>query len=193
MPQDWGMRAMQRAGLEGTRMETLRGEPGTSKPPSLSTEGEDLQDLQEKPFEGAWSGVWGMDQKEKTSSVLYEGSSSRHSSNRSLVVYWTLVHHQVLWFPTSSLSYSSPHPCLIFSCLLLFFLPSIPTHNLINHMLTDCSLDRQWAKHSCQSNPGAKPTSSFERTTRKGAKAPALPSSCTVREGNLVCPSHMMG
>lgn len=54
------MRTIQRAELEGTRLEILRGDPGISRPPSLSTEDEDLQDLQRNPLKthGQESDKW---------------------------------------------------------------------------------------------------------------------------------------
>lgn len=165
-----------------------KGRPRHLKATKSQHRGWGLTRSAEKLFEDTWTGVWQMDQKERpaqccTSVVLLATAAVDHPW---FIGCWLII--KALWFPTSSPSYSSPRPWLIFSCLLLFFLPSIPTDNLVSHTLTDGSLARQWAEHrlwsqgSCQNNPGAKTTSSFGRGTNgKGAsKALALPRSCRV-------------
>lgn len=167
-----------------------QGRPRHLKATKSQHRGRGLRRSAEKPFEDAWTGLWQMDQKERpvqfcTRVVLLATVAGAHPM---FIGCWFIT--KVLWFPTSFPSYSSPHPCLTFSCLFLLILPSIPTHNLISHTLTDGSLGRQWAKRwfwsqgSCQNNPGAKTTSAFGKGTNgKGAsKAPALPRSHRVKE-----------
>lgn len=117
------------------KVENTQGRPRHLKATKSQHRGRGLRRSAEKPFEDAWAGLWQMDQKERpvqfcTRVVLLATVAGAHPTfiGCSFIT-------KVLWFPPSSPSYSSPHPCLTFSCLLLLFLPSIPTHNLINHTL----------------------------------------------------------